>query len=176
LPGEEFVGETAQEYTARMLGLSAGKDPLKVQAATPAKLRRLVDGTPRRLLTRRPAPGKWSAAQIVAHLADTEVVFAYRLRMILSRSGTEIQAFDQEKWAEVVQYGRVDTADALAVFTAVRRANLALVKRLTPTQRKQFGLHQERGKETIDHIGRMNAGHDLNHLGQIERIVRSASQ
>ena len=59
------------------------------------------------MLTRAPAPGKWSIAQIVAHLADTEVVFAYRLRMILSRDGTEIQAFDQEKWAEVVRSARI---------------------------------------------------------------------
>jgi DinB superfamily len=167
------VGETAEEYTARMLGLSAGKDPLKVQAATPGKLRRLVASAPRRLLTRSPEPGKWSVAQIVAHLADTETVFAYRLRMILSRDGTEIQAFDQEKWAEVEQYERVNTADALAVFAALRRANLALVKRLGPAQRRQFGLHQERGKETIDHMGKMNAGHDLNHLAQIERILGS---
>lgn len=70
------MSETAQEYTARMLGLSAGKDPRAVQRATPAKLRRIVERTPRRLLTRSPAPGKWSIAQIVAHLADTEVVFA----------------------------------------------------------------------------------------------------
>jgi len=172
------VGETAQQYTARMLRLAAGKEPLTVLAATPGKLRRLVERTPRRALSRRPAPGKWSVAQLIAHLADTEIVFAYRLRMILSRDGTEIQAFDQEKWADVVQYDRVDTADALAVFTVVRRMNLALVKRITPRQRKQFGLHQERGKETVDHICRMNAGHDLNHLAQIERIVKivSASQ
>jgi len=170
------VSETAQEYTARMLGLSAGKDPRAVQTATPAKLRRIVERTPRRLLTRNPAPGKWSIAQIVAHLADTEVVFAYRLRMILSRDGTEIQAFDQEKWADVVHYDRVNPADALGVFTSVRRANLALVERLTPKQRKQYGQHQERGKETVDHMQRMNAGHDLNHLGQIARILKSGQR
>ena len=174
VPEEDFMGETAQEYTARMLGLAAGHDPMKVLAATPAKLRRLINAAPRRALTRSPAPGKWSLAQIVAHLADTEIVFAYRLRMILSRDGTEIQAFDQEKWAEVVQYDRVNMEDALAVFAAVRRTNLALVKRITPAQRKQFGMHQERGKETVEHLGRMNAGHDLNHLGQLERIVKSA--
>jgi hypothetical protein len=158
-----------------MLGLSAGKDPLKVLAATPAKLRRLVEQTPRRVLSRRPAPGRWSVAQLLAHLADTEIVLAYRLRMILGRDGTEIQAFDQEKWADVARYDRVDTADALAAFAAVRRVNLALVKRITPRQRKQFGIHQERGKETIDHICRMNAGHDLNHVAQIERIVQAAA-
>jgi uncharacterized damage-inducible protein DinB len=172
LAGGGFVGETAEQYTARMLGLAAGHDPIKVLAATPAKLRRLITAAPRRVLTRSPAPDKWSIAQIVAHLADTEIVFAYRLRMILSRDGTEIQAFDQEKWAEVVQYDRVNTQDALTVFAAVRRTNLALLKRVTPAQRKQFGMHQERGKETVEHLGRMNAGHDLNHLGQIERIVK----
>jgi uncharacterized damage-inducible protein DinB len=168
------VGETAQEYTARMLGLSAGKDPLKVQAATPAKLRRLIARAPRRLLIRRPAPGKWSIGQIVAHLADTETVFAYRLRMILSRDGTEIQAFDQNAWAEVEQYERVNTSNALLVFSALRRSNLALVKRITPAQRKQHGMHQERGKESIEHMAKMNAGHDLNHLSQIERILEAS--
>jgi DinB superfamily len=68
----------------------------------------------------------------------------------------------------------VNTEDALAVFTAVRRTNLALVNRITPVQRKQFGMHQERGKETVEDLGRLNAGHDLNHLGQIERIVKGA--
>src|SRR5262245_32841741 len=115
-----------------MLGLAAGKNPLKVLAATPAKLRRLVERTPRRVLSRRPAPGRWSVAQLLAHLADTEIVLAYRLRLILGRDGTEIQAFDQEKWADVAQYDRVDTADALAAFAAVRRVNLALVRRITP--------------------------------------------
>jgi uncharacterized damage-inducible protein DinB len=172
--GGGLVVETVQQYTTRMLGLATGQDPMKILAATPAKLRRLVTAAPRRVLARSPAPGKWSVAQIVAHLADTEIVFAYRLRMILSRDGTEIQAFDQQKWAEVVQYDRVNTEDALAVFTAVRRTNLALVKRITPAQRNQFGMHQERGKETVEHLGRMNAGHDLNHLGQIERIVKGA--
>jgi hypothetical protein len=168
------VGETAGQYTARMLGHAAGQDPMKILAATPAKLRRLISARPRRVLARSPAPGKWSIAQIVAHLADTEIVFAYRLRMILSRDGTEIQAFDQAKWAEVVQYERVNTEDALTVFAAVRRTNLALLKRITPAQREQFGMHQERGKETVEHLGRMNAGHDLNHLGQVERIVKDA--
>jgi hypothetical protein len=155
-----------------MLALAEGRDPLKVQAATTTRLQRLLKGQPRRLLTRSPAPGKWSVAQIVAHLADAEVVHAYRLRMILSRNGTEIQAFDQDKWAAVVRYDRVGIEDALAVFAALRRTNLALIKRLTPGERQQYGMHQERGKETIDHSARMYAGHDLNHLGQIERIVK----
>jgi DinB superfamily len=168
------MAETAQEYIKRMLSLVEGKDAIKVQAATPAKLRRMVKSQPRRVLTRRPAPGKWSVAEIVAHLADAEVVHAYRIRMILSRDGTEIQAFDQNVWAEGGRYHQVDVNDALNVFQSLRRANLAFVKRLTPAERKRHGMHQERGKETIEHIGRMYAGHDLNHLGQIETILRKA--
>jgi hypothetical protein len=73
-----------------------------------------------------------------------------------------------------VEYDRVNPADAVAVFTAVRRANLALVARLSPKRRKQYGLHQERGRETNDHMQRMNAGHDQNHLAQIARIMKAA--
>ncbi len=103
-------------------------------------------------------------------------MFAYRLRMILSRDGTEIQAFDQEKWADVVQYERVNLPTRSRCSLRYAAPNLALVERLTPKQRKQYGLHQERGKETVDHMQRMNAGHDLNHLGQIERILKSGQR
>lgn len=124
------------------------------------------------MLTRAPAPGKWSVAEILAHLADTEVVHAYRLLMILSSNGTEIQAFDQDLWAKAARYDKVPVADSLDVFEALRRSNARLVKSLTPAERQQHGIHQERGKETVDHIERMYAGHDVNHLRQIETILK----
>jgi uncharacterized damage-inducible protein DinB len=171
-----LVTETPQEYTARILGLAAGHDHLKVQAATPTKLRRLLKGQPARALTRPPAPGKWSVRQIVAHLADAEVVVAYRMRTILSRSGTAIQAFDQNEWAADGRYDQADTEEALAAFVALRRLNLRLLKRLAPAERARYGMHQERGKENLDRIATMVAGHDLNHLGQIEGILRRSGR
>ena len=163
--------ETPQEYTQRMLGQSGGKDPLKVQAATAAKLGRLIQRTTAAKLRKRPAPGKWSAGEILAHLADCEIVTGWRMRQILGAPGTPIQAFDQDAWAAAGHYEKRDARKSLEQFRAAREANLALLKSLTPAQWKHHGMHAERGVETIEHITCMMAGHDLNHLGQIERIV-----
>lgn len=163
--------ETPQEYIQRMLGNIQGQEPLKVQAATGKRLERLIKGVPAAKLRKRPAPDKWSVAEILAHLADTEIVGAWRIRSILGAPGTPIQAFDQDKWVEAGHYTKRDPWKCVEQFRAVREANLALFKSLTPEQWKFHGMHAERGEETIEHIVRMYAGHDINHLGQIERIL-----
>jgi hypothetical protein len=163
--------ETPQEYIQRILGQLGGKDPLKIQASTAAKLGRLVGRASPAKLRKRPAPGKWSAAEILAHLADAEIVVGWRMRQILGAPGGPIQAFDQDSWAAAGHYEKRDARKSLAQFRAVREANLALLKSLTPEQWKHHGMHAERGVETIEHITCMMAGHDLNHMGQVERIV-----
>jgi DinB family protein len=168
---KKTVQETPKEYTARMLGLAGDRNPLTVLAATPGRLRRLLARQSAAAVGRRPAPGRWSVRQIVAHLADAEVVHAYRIRMMLGRSGGEIQAFNQDAWAVEGRYQDVDLAVALEAFAALRALNLTLYRRLGPEKRRRFGVHQERGRESIDHTSRMYAGHDLNHLGQISAIL-----
>ena len=163
--------ETPQEYTQRIMGILGGQKPLKVQAETPKKLGRLIQRASPAKLRKKQAPGKWSAAEIVAHLADCEIVVGWRMRQILGAPGTPIQAFDQDAWAAAGHYDTRDAKKSLAQFRALREANLALLKTLTPVQWKQHGMHAERGIETIEHIVGMMAGHDLNHLGQVERIV-----
>jgi hypothetical protein len=163
--------ETPQEYIQRILTQLGGKDPLKVQAGTPAKLRRLIQRVPSAKLRKRPAPGKWSAGEIIAHLADSEIVVGWRMRQILGAPGTPIQAFDQDNWAAAGHYEKRDARESLEQFQSAREANLALLKSLTPEQWKHHGIHAERGVETIEHITCMMAGHDLNHLRQVERIV-----
>jgi hypothetical protein len=163
--------ETPQEYTQRMLGQSGGKDPMKLQAATAAKLGRLIQRASPAKLRKRPAPGKWSAGEILAHLADCEIVTGWRVRQILGAPGSPIQPFDQDSWAAAGHYEKRDARKSLAQFRSAREANLALLKSLAPEQWKHHGLHAERGVETIEHIVRMMAGHDLNHLAQVERIV-----
>jgi hypothetical protein len=164
--------ETVQQYMKRILGYVGEQKPLAVQAATPAKMARLIRGVPRRKLSRRPGRGKWSVGEIVAHLAETEMVGGYRIRMILSANGTPIQAFDQDKWAVAGSYRRRDPRQSFQLFRAIRAGNLALLDSLRPAQWKQYGLHAERGKETVAKIVRMFAGHDLNHLLQIKRILK----
>jgi hypothetical protein len=163
--------ETPQEYTQRMLAQSGGKDALKLQAATAAKLGRLILRASPAKLRKRPAPGKWSAGEILAHLADCEIVTGWRMRQILGAPGSPIQPFDQDTWAATGHYEKRDARKSLAQFQSAREANLRLLKSLTPEQWKHHGMHAERGVETIEHIVRMMAGHDLNHLAQVERIV-----
>jgi hypothetical protein len=163
--------ETPQEYIRRILGQLEGNDPLKVQAGTSSKLGRLIKGVPTTRLRKRPAPEKWSAGEILAHLVDTEIVTGWRMRQILGAPGTPIQAFDQDSWAAAGHYQKRDARKSLEQFRVLREANLALLKSLAPEQWKHHGMHAERGLETIEHIVRMMAGHDLNHVKQVERIV-----
>ncbi len=163
--------ETPQEYIQRILATLGGETPLKVQAATPKKLARLVARASSAKLRKRPAPGKWSAAEILAHLADSEIVVGWRMRQILGAPGTPIQAFDQDSWAAAGHYEKRDARKSLEQFRVIREANLVLLKSLKSEQWKHHGMHAERGVETIERITAMMAGHDLNHLAQVERIV-----
>lgn len=163
--------ETPQEYIRRIMAQLGGKDPLKVQAGTAAKLGRLLQRASAAKLRMRPAPGKWSAGEILAHLADCEIATGWRMRQILGAPGTPIQSFDQNAWAVAGHYQKRDARKSLEQFRVAREANLALLKSLSPEQWKHYGLHAERGIETIEHIIHLHAGHDLNHLGQVERIL-----
>jgi hypothetical protein len=163
--------ETPQEYIQRILGNLAGQDPLKVQAGTAKKLERLIRGVPASRLRKRPAPEKWSVGEILAHLAETEIVTGWRMRQILGAPGTPIQAFDQDSWAAAGHYEKRDARKSAEQFRVLREANLALLKLLAPQQWKHHGMHSERGVETIEHIVRMMAGHDLNHTKQVEQIL-----
>jgi hypothetical protein len=163
--------ETPEQYIQRMLGLLEGQAPLKIQAATAKRLGRLIGRASPAKLRKRPAPGKWSAAEILAHLADCEIVAGWRMRQILGAPGTPIQPFDQDSWCAAGHYGKRDARKSLEQFRAAREGNLALLKSLAPEQWKHHGMHAERGVETIEQIVRMMAGHDVNHSKQVERIV-----
>jgi uncharacterized damage-inducible protein DinB len=166
--------ETPQEYVRRILSYVEGKDPLEVLSTTAGRLRTIVDDTPSAQLRRQPAPEKWSAAQIIAHLADSEIVGSYRLRLILAHDGVEVQPFDQEEWARNLRYEATDPRESVELFDATRTANLRLLRRVDLRRHDNYGMHAERGRETVTHLIRLYAGHDLNHLGQIERIVATA--
>jgi hypothetical protein len=163
--------ETPQQYIQRMLDHASGQNPLKIQAATPKKIQRLLGRATASKLRKRPAPGKWSVAEIVAHLADSEIVGAWRMRLILGAPGSPVTAFDQDSWVTALHYDKREPRKALEQFRVLRETNLALLKSLTPEQWKVVGMHAERGAESIEHIVRMFAGHDVNHIAQIEKIL-----
>lgn len=165
------MSETFQEYSARLLALSNGKDARAVLAETPRRIGALIAGRTGEDLRWTSSPARWSIAQILAHLADAEIVGAYRFRMILGAPGTQIQAFDQDAWAREMSYETRDAAASLAVFTALRASLLQLVRGLDDEKLDRFGIHAERGKESVRHLISLYAGHDLNHLAQIERLI-----
>ncbi len=164
--------ETPQQYTKRILSHSAGKDALKTQQSTPAKLATLTRRLKKSQLLKRPAPGKWSIAEILAHLADAELVVGFRVRLTLGANGTPIQAFDQDVWATTFNYARRDPKTSLETFRFLRENNLRLLKSVPRSLWDNYGMHEERGRESVDHLVRMMAGHDLNHMRQVEQIVK----
>jgi len=163
--------ETPQQYRERILSILGKQDPMKVQSSTPARLTKLMRRATRQKLKRKPAPGKWSVNEIVAHLSETEIVVGYRIRAIAGAPGTPIQPFDQDAWAVAGNYAARDGKQSLALFRAVREANLEWLRRLRPEQWKLCGMHAERGEESIETTVRMIAGHDLNHLRQVEALL-----
>jgi uncharacterized damage-inducible protein DinB len=166
------LNETAQQYTHRILKNIEGRDALKTQAATAKTLSKLLKRATPAKLRKRPAPDKWSVAEILAHLADAEMIVGWRLRSILAAPGAPIQAYDQDALAAARNYAKHDAKKSLETFRVIRDANLALYKSLSPEQWKHYGMHAERGEETLERILHMMAGHDINHTIQIEQILK----
>ena len=163
--------ETPQDYIARMLSFVGTTDPREILASTAVRLQALMTGRSPGELARKPDPSHWSVVEIVAHLADAEVVSAWRLRSILAANAVPLQPFDQNAWASAFRYADADPFGSLQLFEVNRSANLALLKRVDPALHANYGMHAERGMETIGHLIRLYAGHDLNHLTQIERLL-----
>jgi hypothetical protein len=165
------MAETIQEYVARLLSLAGDAEPIAALETTPARLRDLIAGHTPDDLRWTPAPGRWSIVQILSHLADAEIVFAYRVRMMLSAPATPIQAYDQDAWVSAQHAERSDPQAALDLFTAVRASMVRLLQGLTDVELDRFGLHAERGRESIRDLMRLVTGHDRNHLAQVERLI-----
>ena len=145
------------------------RNPPEVIAATPKQLNDLAAALGPAGLERLPAPGKWSAREILCHLADCEIVFAYRLRQAFAEDHHVIQPFDQDHWAKT--YAAYDAAAALAVFSSVRKWNLDFVRKVPQQSMSKPVTHPERGEMPFRVIIETMAGHDLNHLKQLKKIA-----
>jgi hypothetical protein len=150
-------------------GFLDGRPLETILAATPVEIDSLLKiiGAEKSLIA--PAPGKWSAAEIACHLADCELVFAFRLRQTLAEDSPTIQPFDQDKWAST--YAGISATKALEVFAALRQWNLLLIQGALPASANRLVTHPERGTMTFLTIVETIAGHDLNHLGQLRKIA-----
>ncbi|HEY0671829.1 MAG TPA: DinB family protein [Longimicrobiales bacterium] len=163
--------EDAAAYTAALLGLLGTQRPIDVLASTPAELEKLIAGVDSKRLAKPEAPGKWSVRHVLAHLADAEIVGAWRFRMILAHDHPPIQGYDQDAWANNLWYDEAESRQSLDTFTALRGWNVRLLERASPEQLRRVGIHAERGEESVEHLIKMYAGHDLLHRNQIRRIL-----
>ena len=148
----------------------ADQEPLAVIADTPRLLREWAERFGAHVNS-HPAPGQWSLREVLCHLADTEIVFAFRLRQALSQENHVIQPYDQNGWAK--DYAAYSVSEALDTFAAVRLWNRRLLKDVTPEMRARVLSHPERGAMTFQTLLETMGGHDLNHIAQIERLAAS---
>ncbi len=155
------------EKDATALG---GGDPLDVMAASPDRLRRLLRGLTEKQLATKPAPGKWSIKEIVAHLADGEVILGSRYRLIGAHERPAIAIYDQDAFVAKLGVAAAKTADLADDFAMARAVNLGLLDRLPESSWDRVGIHAERGEESIRKLVDMYARHDQHHLRQIETI------
>ena len=157
---------TAVNPYARLLGTD---DPVEVIAATAGRLDELAAAIGAERISEAPAPGKWSAREIFCHLADAEIAFGFRLRQTLAEDNHTIQPWNQEKWA--APYQGYTAGQARVTFRALREWNTALIRTVMPGAAGKPVTHPERGAMTFRTIVETMAGHDRNHLVQLERIA-----
>jgi hypothetical protein len=162
--------EQAREYTAAILDLLGTRDPIAVLHDTPNGVRSALSGRSESQLSQPEAPGKWSMRHVVLHLSDSDLVWGYRLRMVLAQDRPPLTGYDQDLWAERLRYDQAPIEQALDEFAVLRRSNLRLVSGASAGDLERVGVHAERGEESVAHMIRMYAGHDLLHLAQLERI------
>ncbi|HKR98742.1 MAG TPA: DinB family protein [Candidatus Dormibacteraeota bacterium] len=165
----------AIEYQQWEISLIGERDPAEVQAKLPAQVRRLIESAGASV-AQRPSPDAWSAAEVLAHLVDTEIIYSARYRYIVAHEDPPLPGYDPELLIARL-HPRIDEenlADLLATLTVLRAANVALWNRLSIAERHRVGVHAERGRETIDTAFRQVAGHGLLHLEQMRDALAAA--
>jgi hypothetical protein len=157
-------------YTERILGFLGDRPYLASLEDTAGRIQAIAASLIPHGLERSRGAGTWTAREILCHLADVEIGVGFRLRQALSEDDHRIQPFDQDRWAS--RYGALDAAVAVRSFAALREWNLVLIRSLGPADLARPAFHPERGPEPVEAIIKMLAGHDLNHLAQLETIAR----
>lgn len=167
------AGDAASRYIRATLDMLGGREPLAVLARTADAIEEMVLGVDSEILNRPESPGKWSVTGVIAHLADSDLVWSNRLRFVLAEDRPPLVGYDQDLWADRLRYDGREAREEHSLFRVVRAANLGLLGRLEPTDLARVGIHAERGEESVGHMIQLYAGHDLVHLAQARRILGS---
>jgi hypothetical protein len=161
-------------YLQRMRDLVGEGDPLEVLAEGPETYGRIVAQQTAARMQARPFPGKWTPNEIIGHLADVELVYGFRMRMILCHDQPEISGYDQDLWVAGQRHNEREPAELLEMFRTYRAFNLTLWRQIGPQELERVGVHAERGPESLATMRVSLAGHDLWHLDQITRYLDAA--
>lgn len=145
------------------------RDVLASLSSTPTEYAAIVTTLAAGDFDRRAAPGKWSIAEQLKHLAQTEMAFGVRVRMALTTSQYVVQPFDQDAW--MAREPAVGGREAFEIYAAIRRLNLPLFKSLSSQDRAREFTHPEYGVITVWWVVQVLAGHELHHLSQIRALV-----
>ncbi|MEL6771993.1 MAG: DinB family protein [Bacteroidota bacterium] len=172
LPGDSDAS-TVDRYRRALLDLLGSADPLDVLRTMPSWCADVLRDTPPERLSAAEAPGRWSVAAVLHHLADSEVMWSVRLRRTLAEERPALAGYDQDLWAARLHYEARALGPSVDAFRAMRSVNLLLVEQATEAEWQRVGLHGERGEESVADMVRLYAGHDLAHRAQIERILRA---
>lgn len=174
-PAGAAAAATATTYVRALLDVLGPRDPVEVLDQLLPWLADRIRGLDDSELRRPEAPGKWSVIEVIQHLADSDLVFSYRLKMMLTEDRPPLQGYDQDRWAGVLHYREVPLELTLDQLRGVRAANLHVVKQLSPSQLERVGLHTERGPESAGFLLQLMGAHDLVHRRQIDRILSTVS-
>jgi hypothetical protein len=172
LPPPEVASAEARAYQEMLLAALGDDDPAEVEAAAPGAWRALIAEAGPDLRT-RPAPSEWSVVECLGHASDAEIVMSARYRWVLAHDEPPLIGYDQDAWPRALHHNEADPEDLLALFYALRAANVALWRRSGPAERARVGRHVERGPESYDLMFRMLAGHDRVHLAQARRALET---
>jgi hypothetical protein len=160
------------QYVRDTLALLGDTDPLSVLAETPAIIAAQIAGLSDAALHQPEGDGKWSITQVMAHLADSEIAYGWRSRIMLTQHQPPLHGFDENAWMLRFNCASADPIEALQTFTALRGWNMRVWSCATGDDLKRMGVHAQRGPESFDLLRRLAAGHDLRHRRQIDRIVK----
>ena len=153
------------------------KTHLEAAERSPKEIAVAVSGLTPQVLRYRPAPDKWSILEILGHLADIEIVYAYRLRQMLADRKPVIAPMDQDEWAKNLGYMDTPAPELVALYGLNRHHNLRLLRRLKPGDLEKSAFHPEYKQEvTVATMVERMSNHGPNHLGQIERLKKEARQ
>lgn len=170
------LSNSAQAYRERLFSLLDGREPLGVMAQTAGVLAQIASRHSAELLRRRPFEGKWTPNEIIGHLTDSEWVYGYRLRLILSEETPTILGTMQDSWVARLRHNEREPSELVGTFRKLRELNLARWKQIPASELARAGQHNERGPESLQVMLRLLAGHDLSHLAQITRYIEAIEQ